>query len=104
MRKSIVILAAIVLIAGSISMVRADAGKNVFTNKCCSCHRAGGEAAAVSPSKYAGIQWQRFFDKNKHAKKKDIQDQFSPADLAEVKDYLVSHAADSDQPETLGVR
>ncbi|MBN2109426.1 MAG: hypothetical protein JW832_18505 [Deltaproteobacteria bacterium] len=98
------ILAAFLLCTGSISIARADDGKNIFMTKCGSCHRAGGEASVCSPSKYAGVQWQRFFEKDRHTAKKNIKDLISPADLNAVQDYLVKHAADSEQPESLGVK
>ena len=104
MRRYMVILAAFLLCSGIISIARAGDGKNIFMTKCGSCHRAGGEAAAFAPSKYAAVQWQRFFEKDRHAEKKNIKDLIPPADLKDVQDYLVKHAADSEQPESLGVK
>lgn len=104
MKKTLPILAALFLTGSAISTAGADEGKNVFLQKCGSCHTSGGEAQGFAPTKFAGIQWQRFFEKNRHASKKDITGIFSPSDLAAVRDYLVKHAADSEQPESLGVR
>jgi mono/diheme cytochrome c family protein len=80
------------------------AGKAVFENKCGSCHATGGEAPVFAPTKYASVQWERFFERNTHARKKDISALFTPAELTRVKDYLVAHAADSDQPVAIGLR
>ena len=82
----------------------AENGKNIFLNRCGSCHRNGGGATVFAPTKYASSQWERFFARNKHARKKDISTNFSASELNAVKDYLVSHAADSDQPEAIGLR
>ncbi|MCP4715820.1 MAG: cytochrome c [Deltaproteobacteria bacterium] len=79
-------------------------GKNIFLNKCGACHKAGGESAVFAPTKYASTQWERFFQRNKHKRKKDISANFNDAELAGVKTYLIDHAADSDQPEAVGLR
>ncbi len=92
------------LILFTASPASAADGKAIFLNKCGSCHKGGGEAAAFAPTKYASTQWERFFARNKHKRKKDISGDFSEADLIAVKNYLVNHAADSDQPEAVGLR
>ena len=104
MRRLTVILAGVFLCAVLIATARAQDGRDTFVSKCGSCHRTGGEAERFAPTKYASTQWERFFRKNKHTAKKDISGQVSPADLERVKDYLVEHAADSDQPEAVGLR
>lgn len=104
MKKTLPVLAALLLIGTAVSTAGAEEGKNLFLQKCGSCHRAGGEAEGFAPTKFAGIQWERFFQKNRHASKKDITGILSPSDLAAVQDYLIKHAADSEQPESLGVR
>ncbi|MBF0226766.1 MAG: c-type cytochrome [Desulfobacterales bacterium] len=79
-------------------------GESLFTEKCGSCHKTGGEAAIFSPVKYAGSQWERFFDKDKHKRKKDIGDKITSNELEMIKDFLVKHAADSDRPIAAGLR
>jgi len=79
-------------------------GSAIFQTKCGKCHGSGGSAPAFSPVKYAASQWKRFFDRNKHARKKDISGEISSADLESVKRYLVTHAADSDLPIAAGLR
>ncbi|MBN2109423.1 MAG: c-type cytochrome [Deltaproteobacteria bacterium] len=104
MRRPIVVFAAFLLCAGFLSSARAEEGEQIFTAKCGSCHRSGGEAAVFGPTKYAIVQWERFFKKNKHAKLKDISAQFSETDLQAVRNYLAAHAADSDKPQAVGLR
>lgn len=79
-------------------------GKVVFETKCAKCHGMGGSAGSIAPTKFASVQWQRFFDGNKHARKKDISKDFTPDELALVKEYLMQHAADSDKPEAAGLK
>ena len=79
-------------------------GEALFQSKCGKCHKSGGEGPEVSPAKYAASQWQRFFEKNKHGKKKDISGEVPAADQEAVKQYLMSHAADSDAPVADGIR
>ncbi len=45
-------------------------GKKLFLEKCAKCHKSGGEAPVFAPTKYAGMQWERFFKRNKHKRKK----------------------------------
>lgn len=79
-------------------------GKSVFISKCGACHKSGGEAAVFAPTKYASTQWDRFFERDKHQRKKDISADFTADEIAAVKTYLINHAADSDQPEAVGLR
>ena len=92
------------IITAGISICYAADGKGVFVNKCGSCHKSGGEAAAFAPTKYASTQWDRFFQRNKHKRKKDISSEVTEAEINAVKTYLINHAADSDQPEAVGLR
>ena len=79
-------------------------GEEVFNAKCGACHGIAGEAPSFSPVKYASTQWKRFFERNKHARKKDISNQISTTDILIIKDYLITHAADSDLPIAAGLR
>ena len=47
-------------------------------------------------------QWERVFKKDRKMKKYGI-DKLSANDKAELKKYLLDHAADSDHPEAAGV-
>ena len=106
MVKSIVLfffLLSFVITTG-ISESYASDGKDVFVNKCGTCHKSGGEAEAFAPTKYASSQWDRFFQRNKHKRKKDISADYTEEEITVVKTYLINHAADSDQPEAVGLR
>lgn len=77
-------------------------GKSLFIQKCGACH--GNGVKAFAPTKYASSQWERFFKRNKHKRKKDISSNFTQSELSMIKEYLIKHAADSDQPEAVGLR
>lgn len=79
-------------------------GKSRFKSKCLCCHTKNGEARNIGPTKYASIQWVKFFSRKKHKRKKDISLSVFPDDIELIKVYLVAHAADSDRPEAAGLR
>lgn len=80
-------------------------GESLFNLKCGKCHKSDkGEAPAFAPVKYASSQWERFFSKNKHERKKDISAEISPEEIELVKQYLIKHAADSDRPIAAGLK
>jgi mono/diheme cytochrome c family protein len=96
-----------ILAIGSMSGMQpayAGDGKTLFLTKCGSCHKSGGEASVFAPTKYASTQWERFFQANKHARIKDIAATMTPDESAAINDYLKKHAADSDQPEAIGLK
>lgn len=78
-------------------------GKFLFKNRCKECHwpdKAGGD---VTPIFYTQKQWESFFSKGKYLRKMDNLDkEFTAEDLGHIQQYLIEHAADSDQPETCG--
>ena len=78
-------------------------GETLFDMKCGKCH-ARGNATAFGPVKYASVQWERFFKRNKHGRKKDISQEVSEEEIKQIKKYLVDHAADSDRPIAAGLR
>jgi len=57
---------------------------------------------ALSASSKAGKQWSRIFKKTRKMKKYGIN-KLSDADKDALKQYLISHAADSDAPEAAGI-
>ena len=79
-----------------------DDGADIFVSKCGRCHCMNGEAPVISPVKYASTQWKRFFERNKHARRKDISKEVSNSEIDCVKQYLMDHAADSDHPIAAG--
>ena len=78
-------------------------GKFIFRSKCKECHWPEEEGGDVTPITFTQKQWENFFDKYKHKRKKDIwHEQFTAEELLDVKTYLIEHASDSEQPETCG--
>ena len=81
-------------------------GKTLYKATCKACHVKGGEAANLSPLSKTQAQWQRVFKANVAACVKKVETRtgkpLTAQDLADMELYLVSHAADSDQPETCG--
>jgi len=107
MKKSCLILV-LVFFSGFMFLlphgVFAGSGEDIFNSKCGSCHGSGGEAPSFSPVKYASSQWERFFKRDKHARKKDISGIVSASDIESISKYLMSHAADSDLPIAAGLK
>jgi len=64
--------------------------------------RAIAKKLGLSASSKAIIQWERVFKKKRKMKRYGI-DKLSPAEQKALKDYLISHAADSDAPEAAGM-
>jgi len=78
-------------------------GKFLFRSKCKECHWPEEEGGDVTPMTYTQAQWKSFFARNKHERKKDVwTEMFTPAELLDIKTYLINHASDSEQPETCG--
>jgi hypothetical protein len=77
-----------------------------FTISATSLFAQGGKELAVKlgldASSKASRQWERVFKKKKKMKKYGI-DALSDADKSALKEYLISHAADSDHPEAAGM-
>ena len=78
-------------------------GKFLFRSKCKECHWPEEEGGDVTPVTFTQKQWESFFDRYKHKRKKDVwHEQFTPQELLDIKTYLMKHASDSEQPETCG--
>ena len=96
---------AMIVFAVSVSFSgQSEDGEELFQSRCGTCHKSGGESTVFAPVKYASVQWNRFFERNKHRRKKDISSQIGPDELEKIKQYLVDHAADSDRPIAAGLR
>lgn len=93
MKKCLIFLMAAGLLGLSVNSVSA-AGNDLFIQKCGSCHKSGGQAASVNPADKAGRVWQKYFKRGRHPVDTGISD----GDTSTIIEYLVSHAADSDQP------
>lgn len=106
MRKKLLILILCAVALGFFASLSAgDAqAKNLFISKCGQCHKTGGSAPIFAPTKYAAKQWERFFSRNKHQRKKDISEKVTQKELDIIEKYLINHAADSSQPEAAGLK
>ncbi|MEZ0328406.1 MAG: hypothetical protein ABWK15_02360 [Dissulfuribacterales bacterium] len=94
MRKFMVsLMASAFLMAGMDVMAAGD--QDLFLSKCGSCHKKDGSAAVINPGEKAGAVWKKYFERSRHPV--DISN-ISPQDMAKIVDFLVSHAADSEQP------
>ncbi len=107
MRK-IVVCSVFVMLLGlflyhPLSYSVSEDGETLFNSKCGKCHTSG-KAPVFGPVKYASVQWERFFSRNKHKRKKDISNEVSAEETALIKKYLTDHAADSDRPIAAGFR
>ncbi|MCB9651690.1 MAG: protein kinase [Deltaproteobacteria bacterium] len=80
----------------------ADAGRGLFKDKCRSCH--GSSASALAPARYTADQWSRYFARGRHRRHGALAEQFSLAELTDVKSFLMANAADVESDTAAGVR
>jgi mono/diheme cytochrome c family protein len=99
-------LAVFVTVAGAAG-ANPNHGKTLFKSTCKTCHVKDGGARELTPMSKTQAQWTRVF-KNIDPMTKRVQAKtgktLAAADLADIQLFLVSHAADSDQPETCGAK
>lgn len=76
-------------------------GKFFFKKTCKACHAEGKAAKAITPLSKTQAQWKKFFEAGKHGKD-PLSKLGTPAQLLDIKTFLVNHASDSPQPETCG--
>lgn len=106
MKKRFIVTVIVFIVFFFIALTYAGAGegKLLFISKCGQCHKSGGSAPLFAPTKYASKQWDRFFARNKHKRKKDISGLLKADEIEKIKNYLIDHAADSSQPEAAGLK
>jgi len=86
----------VAMLLSFVFVATASAGdKEVFIQQCGSCHKSGGQAAAVNPGDKAGTVWKKYFKRNRHPE--DLS-AISSSDMKLIITFLYDHAADSDQP------
>jgi len=78
-----------------------DAG-TLFVQKCGSCHKNNNKIRSFTPARYTSAQWRRFFDKNKHKRKENINHLMSSDERNAIRMYLMSHSKDSTEPDVVG--
>jgi cytochrome c len=83
-------------------------GKSLFRANCKSCHVAKGQARDLTPLSKTQAQWTRAFKADVAKMLPRVTQKtgktLTPTDLSDIQVFLVSHAADSDQPETCGIK
>ena len=78
-------------------------GRHFFKDNCRQCHAKGGEGGELTPMNKTMAQWRAYFATGTHNHGKEPLTQHLPADqLLDASAFLISHAADSPQPETCG--
>lgn len=82
-------------------------GKSLYKSTCKTCHVKAGEGKELTPISKTQDQWKRFFVKstlNTMTTRVQVKTgkQLTAEELADMQLFLVSHAADSDHPETCG--
>lgn len=100
-------LAVLVTAAGAAG-ANPNRGKSLFKATCKSCHVKAGAAKDLTPLSKTQSQWTRVFKGTVDPMVKRVEAKtgksLTAADLADMQLFLVSHAADSDQPETCGAK
>jgi cytochrome c5 len=93
-------------LAAAAGKANPNRGKALYKANCKICHVKGGEAKDLTPLSKTQAQWQKFFTVGAPACAKKAEAKtgkpLTADDLADMELFLVSHAADSDQPETCG--
>jgi mono/diheme cytochrome c family protein len=79
-----------------------ERGKAVFRSGCNTCH--GKSARKLRPQRYTRRQWHAYFASQRHTSKSPWKDNFSRAELAAVKGYMLTRAADVESATAAGVR
>ncbi len=77
-------------------------GKYLYKKNCKSCHAEGAEGGNLTPLSKTMVQWDRFFERDKHAAKPEVFQGMSEQDLLDIQQFLYDHAADGPQPQTCG--
>ncbi len=98
----------IVLLAGGLTVAQAaepkgneGKGRYYFRQTCKDCHTKGAKGGEVSPLTKTMAQWKTYFLKAKH-NGAPLATVMGADQLRDVQTFLVSHAADSLQPEPCG--
>ena len=81
----------------------AKKGKYLWKTNCKTCHVGGAEGGVLSPSTKTAKFWTDFFDKpNANPVINEKCKKFPEANMKDIRQYMLEHAKDSDQPETCG--
>jgi cytochrome c5 len=106
--KHIRIIAILIVLSFAVTAFAASKGNEgkgrfYFRQDCKSCHTKGAAGGEITPLSKNMDQWRTYFAAGKHQHGKEaLSKTMVPAQLVDVQTFLVSHAADSLQPETCG--
>lgn len=107
--KFMLILVVTVTVSGFFSALPAaqkgseTKGRHFFKDNCRQCHTKGAVGGELTPMNKTMAQWRTYFAAGTHNHGKEPLTQYLPADqLLDSSAFLISHAADSPQPETCG--
>jgi hypothetical protein len=76
-------------------------GKFYFKQNCKTCH-VEGKGKVLTPLTKTQAQWKKFFEAGKHKGEPISPKHGTPAQILDIRTFLVNHASDSPQPETCG--
>ncbi len=108
MRRILVVFALIATVLGPLSWSadrkpNEDRGRVYMREICKNCHTRGAVGGEITPLNKTSEQWRAYFSTGRHEHgKRSLTDIMSEEKLRDVEKFLVSHAADSLQPETCG--
>lgn len=93
-------IAAFITLLSAADLPKPDSnrGRNYFRQTCKDCHTKNAVGGEVTPLSKTMAQWRRYFENGTHNRGK-LTDVMSDEKLRDVR---VTHAADSEQPETCG--
>jgi TRAP-type C4-dicarboxylate transport system substrate-binding protein len=97
-----ILIIILILSFSFVKLVIADDAGALFIQKCGECHKNNKKVKTFTPARYTSAQWRRFFDKNKHRRKKDISQLITSEEISDIKMYLISHSKDSVEPDVVG--
>jgi len=108
MRKILVVFALIVAVLGPLSWCadrkpNEDRGRVYMREICKNCHTRGAVGGDITPLNKTSEQWRAYFSTGRHAHGKSPLTDIMPEEkLRDLEKFLVSHSADSLEPETCG--
>ena len=76
-------------------------GKYYFKKSCKACH-VEGKGKVITPLSKTQSQWKKYFEGGKHQGEGFSPKFGTPAQMLDIRTFLVNHASDSPQPETCG--
>ena len=96
------LLLAVSMLTPSLASANSREGKQVFREKCYSCHKAGAEGGQISPDSKTQRQWRRFFKRDQHRDLPKIWESLSREEKSNLWFFIYENALDADKPATCG--